>query len=90
MYKRISTNSDTFSNKDLLDYLGHIQNILDSQKKEESQTIPSIAIQNNIMLGNEELDSDSRDKIKEVISRILNDKSEQNDTIIENEEAIND
>ena len=82
--KRIDSNSDTFSNKDLLDYLNSIQNILNNQKNMSNVNTPTIAIQQNIMVGNQdELTKESRDKIKDVIQNILKNQTIQNDNIIE-------
>ena len=69
--KRIEKNSDTFSNKDLLEYMTAIQNILNKQDKEETK-IPTIAIQNNLTINQDaELSKESRDKIKDAIQAIL-------------------
>ena len=79
--KRIEKNSDTFSNKDLLDYMNSIQSILNKQGNQENNTIPTIAIQNNLTINqSEELSKDSRDRIKDVIQAIL----KQQNQIIEN------
>ena len=82
--KRIDANADTFSNKDLLDYLNSIQNILNNQKNTSNVNSPTIAIQQNIMVGNQdELSKESRDKIKDVIQNILKNQAIQNDNIID-------
>ena len=79
--KRIEKNSDTFSNKDLLDYMNSIQSILNKQGNQENNTIPTIAIQNNLTINqSEELSKDSRDRIKDVIQAIL----KQQNQIVEN------
>ena len=80
--KRIENNSDMFSNKDLLDYMNSIQNIIDKRSKTEDNKIPTIAIQNNLTISGQEniLEKDSRDRIKEVIQNIL---KEQNNFVLE-------
>jgi len=68
----------------LLDYLNSIQNILNNQKNMSNVNTPTIAIQQNIMVGNQdELTKESRDKIKDVIQNILKNQTIQNDNIIE-------
>ena len=84
--KRIEKNSDTFSNKDLLDYMNSIQSILNKQDKQENNSIPTIAIQNNLTINqSDELSKDSRDKIKDVIQAILKKQQEMTIENIENE-----
>lgn len=52
MGRRVENNADTFSNRDLLDYLNTIQSILNKQQKvfDGNQTSPSIAVQNNLII----------------------------------------
>lgn len=49
MSKRLEKNQDTFSNKDLLDYLNSIQSILNKYDRQEDK-LPTIAIQNNLVI----------------------------------------
>ena len=77
--KRIEKNSDSFSNKDLLDYMNSIQSILNKKKEEGELTIPQIAIQNNIMVSDpsQELTKDSRDKITDIIKQFMMSQEEE-------------
>lgn len=78
MSKRLEKNQDTFSNKDLLDYLNSIQSILNKYDRQEDK-LPTIAIQNNLVINQSagELDKDSRDRITDVIRNILKDQGEE-------------
>lgn len=78
MSKRLEKNQDTFSNKDLLDYLNSIQSILNKYDRQEDK-LPTIAIQNNLVINQSagELDKDSRDRITDVIRNILKDRGEE-------------
>lgn len=61
--------------------MNSIQSILNKQGNQENNTIPTIAIQNNLTINqSEELSKDSRDRIKDVIQAIL----KQQNQIIEN------
>ena len=78
MQKRLGKNQDSFSNKDLLDYLNSIQSILNKYDNKDDKKLPTIAIQNNLVIQNsDELDKDSRDRIAEVIRNILKNQEEE-------------
>lgn len=78
MQKRLGKNQDTFSNKDLLDYLNSIQSILNKYDNKDDKKLPTIAIQNNLVIQNsDELDKDSRDRIADVIRNILRNQEEE-------------
>lgn len=74
---RIDKHAGEFSNKDLLDYLNAIQNILSKQNFDESIQVPQIAVQNNTVNVNIEdsLSRESRQRIQEAIKSILNSQS---------------
>lgn len=78
MKKRLNKNQDTFSNKDLLDYLNSIQSILNKYDNKDDKSL-QIAIQNNLVINqsSEELDKDSRDRIADVIRNILKIQGEE-------------
>lgn len=74
MEKRLEKYPDNFSNKDLLDYYKTIQDSLSkADTNAESITKPIIQInqQNNINVTNNELSSESKRKIADVISRVV-------------------
>ena len=81
--KRVENNSDTFSNKDLLEYLNSIQSILNKQQKMFETPAP-VAVQNNLIIqkSQEELDKDSRDRVMDLVKNILQ-SQEQNDNVID-------
>lgn len=85
MGRRVENNADTFSNRDLLDYLNTIQSILNKQQKvfDGNQTSPSIAVQNNLIISDatQELDKNSRDRVADLIRNIL---QQQNDVVEDN------
>ena len=85
MQKRINTNADTFSNKDLLDYLNAIQAIINKYDKQDENKLPTIAIQNNVVVAENAtaLDKDSRDRVTDLIKSLLNSQTEEN--IVEQE-----
>lgn len=85
--KRVENNSDTFSNKDLLEYLNSIQSILNKQQKMFETPAP-VAVQNNLIIqkSQEELDKDSRDRVMDLVKNILQSQEqpqEQNDNVID-------
>lgn len=79
MEKRVLANSDCFSNKDLLEYFRIVQQVLDKQNQDGTPTIQ--IQQNNITLESNELNKESRDRIKEVVQKILNSKNNDEDII---------
>ena len=59
---------------------------MNKQDKQENNSIPTIAIQNNLTINqSDELSKDSRDKIKDVIQAILKKQQEMTIENIENE-----
>lgn len=89
MKKRLNKNQDTFSNKDLLDYLNSIQSILNKYDNKDDKSL-QIAIQNNLVINqsSEELDKDSRDRIADVIRNILKIQGEEKIDQHEGDEII--
>lgn len=74
MADRIEHNSAEFSNKDLLDYMNTLQNIVSkSSASYEDVQIPQIAIQNNttVNIENATLDRESKNRVKEALKAIL-------------------
>jgi len=88
MEQRIQKHSDTFSNRDLLEYLNAIQAILNKQTKTVEGPAPTIAIQNNVVISDntQELDKDSRDKVTDLIKNIL--KQQQADVFIDEPDVV--
>lgn len=75
--KRLSARADEFSNKEILDTISTLQQILG--KQDMVSPIPTIAIQNNVVVNEaNQLSKESRDKIMSVLSSILN-KDEEED-----------
>lgn len=87
--RRLSERPDDFSNKDLLDYLQVINNVLDKQSKSQDDVLdkPMITYQQNnqvnVNIAND-LTRESRDKITDLISEILNSGNLENLQILEN------
>ena len=87
--RRLSERPDDFSNKDLLDYLQVINNVLDKQSKSQDDVLdkPMITYQQNnqvnVNIAND-LTRESRDKITNLISEILNSGNLENLQILEN------
>lgn len=95
MERRLSERPDDFSNKDLLDYLQVINNVLDKQSKSQDDVLdkPMITYQQNnqvnVNIAND-LTRESRDKITDLISEILNSGNLENLQILENIEENDD
>ena len=89
--KRVEQNSDTFSNKDLLEYLNSIQQILNKQQKMFETPAP-LAVQNNLIIQKtqEELDKDSRDRVMDLVKSILQQQGESAEIIDTNEEGAHE
>lgn len=89
--KRVEQNSDTFSNKDLLEYLNSIQQILNKQQKMFETPAP-VAVQNNLIIQKtqEELDKDSRDRVMDLVKSILQQQEENVEIIDTNEEGAHE
>lgn len=93
--RRLSERPDDFSNKDLLDYLQVINNVLDKQSKSQDDVLdkPMITYQQNnqvnVNIAND-LTRESRDKITNLISEILNSGNLENLQILENIEENDD
>lgn len=87
--RRLLERPDDFSNKDLLDYLQVINNVLDKQSKSQDDVLdkPMITYQQNnqvnVNIAND-LTRESRDKITDLISEILNSGNLENLQILEN------
>lgn len=87
--RRLQERPDDFSNKDLLDYLQVINNVLDKQSKSQDDVLdkPMITYQQNnqvnVNIAND-LTRESRDKITDLISEILNSGNLENLQILEN------
>lgn len=92
--RRLSERPDDFSNKDLLDYLQVINSVLDKQSKSQDDVLdkPMITYQQNnqvnVNIAND-LTRESRDKITNLISEILNSGNLENLQILENIEENN-
>lgn len=71
MSQRIEKHSDEFSNRDLLDYMKSIQTIIDSSEDNAPITLPNIAIQQNITIGDSVLDRESKNRVLEAVRAIL-------------------
>ena len=71
MSQRIEKHSDEFSNRDLLDYMKSIQTMIDSSDEITPITMPNIAIQQNITIGDSVLDRDSKNRVIEAVRAIL-------------------
>lgn len=75
MIFRFQTNPDTFGNQSLLDYLTAIQksNVSILNPEDLLEHMPKISVQNNtqINVNGSTLDSQSREKVRELISNIL-------------------
>lgn len=93
--RRLQERPDDFSNKDLLDYLQVINNVLDKQSKSQDDVLdkPMITYQQNnqvnVNIAND-LTRESRDKITNLISEILNSGNLENLQILENIEENDD
>lgn len=93
--RRLLERPDDFSNKDLLDYLQVINNVLDKQSKSQDDVLdkPMITYQQNnqvnVNIAND-LTRESRDKITDLISEILNSGNLENLQILENIEENDD
>lgn len=92
--RRLLERPNDFSNKDLLDYLQVINNVLDKQSKSQDDVLdkPMITYQQNnqvnVNIAND-LTRESRDKITNLISEILNAGNLENLQILENIEENN-
>lgn len=93
--RRLLERPDNFSNKDLLDYLQVINNVLDKQSKSQDDVLdkPMITYQQNnqvnVNIAND-LTRESRDKITDLISEILNSGNLEDLQILENIEENDD
>lgn len=93
--RRLLERPDDFSNKDLLDYLQVINNVLDKQSKSQDDVLdkPMITYQQNnqvnVNIAND-LTRESRDKITDLISEILNSGNLEDLQILENIEENDD
>lgn len=93
--RRLLERPDDFSNKDLLDYLQVINNVLDKQSKSQDDVLdkPMITYQQNnqvnVNMAND-LTRESRDKITDLISEILNSDNLEDLQILENIEENDD
>lgn len=93
--RRLLERPDDFSNKDLLDYLQVINNVLDKQSKSQDDVLdkPMITYQQNnqvnVNIAND-LTRESRDKITDLISEILNFGNLEDLQILENIEENDD
>ena len=92
LLKRITKNSDSMSNKDLVTYLTAIQNILDRSAQAAANT-PAIAIQHNVVnvgVGDDvqKMSKESRDKIKDAVDYILSQQLSQIDKTNMTQEII--
>lgn len=93
--RRLLERPDDFSNKDLLDYLQVINNVLDKQSKSQDDVLdkPMITYQQNnqvnVNIAND-LTRESRDKITDLISEILNSGNLEDLQILENIEKNDD
>lgn len=93
--RRLLERPDDFSNKDLLDYLQVINNVLDKQSKSQDDVLdkPMITYQQNnqvnVNIAND-LTRESRDKITGLISEILNSGNLEDLQILENIEENDD
>lgn len=92
--RRLLERPDDFSNKELLDYLQVINSVLDKQSKSQDDVLdkPMITYQQNnqvnVNIAND-LTRESRDKITNLISEILNSGNLENLQILENIEENN-
>lgn len=69
--QRIDKHAGEFSNKDLLDYMNSIQSMISKQGLDQTVEAPTIQLkQVNVNIG-EQLDQQSRDRIKDAIAAIL-------------------
>lgn len=85
--KRVDAVPGQFSNKDLLDYLNVLQNHL-SKSTLENKEIPTIAIQQNIVLSGNPLnqfDKESKDRMRQALQAIL--KTQRIDEVIIDESS---
>lgn len=82
MQKRLEVQSDSFSNKDLLDFFNSIQTSIAKHNSTDETNLPTIAIQNNVVINDnsKELSKDSRDRITDLIKELMN-----KEKIIDNE-----
>lgn len=93
--RRLLERPDDFSNRDLLDYLQVINNVLDKQSKSQDDVLdkPMITYQQNnqvnVNIAND-LTRESRDKITDLISEILNSGNLEDLQILENIEENDD
>ena len=77
MEQRVDKRADTFSNKDLLDYMIAVQQAINKNEDhfQETEAVPLIQInKNEINVHNDlpELSRESKEKVKDVIEKILN------------------
>lgn len=92
--RRLLERPDDFSNRELLDYLQVINSVLDKQSKSQDDVLdkPMITYQQNnqvnVNIAND-LTRESRDKITNLISEILNAGNLENLQILENIEENN-
>lgn len=92
--RRLLERPDDFSNEELLDYLQVINSVLDKQSKSQDDVLdkPMITYQQNnqvnVNIAND-LTRESRDKITNLISEILNSGNLENLQILENIEENN-
>ena len=98
MEERVTKRADQFSNRDLLDYMNAMGNAMDKAQKQMSdiQAMPPIQInqQNNIVNvnggdGSEGLDRESRKRVMDAVSSILEKlKNNQQDVTSQEEELV--
>ena len=67
----------------MLEYLNSVQAILNKQKQTFDEPMPTIAIQNNVILDDGQMSLDSREKIKDVIQSILRYQNQEPDNIVD-------
>ena len=85
---RLENRPNNFSNKDILDYMQAISNILSKQNEIGTKDFPTIKLiqNNNINLtanSNQELSKESRDRILKAVNAILNAPQDNNSDIPE-------
>lgn len=82
MAKRIEKYSDSFSNKDLIDYLSALNNSIDRAKKSNDVITNTPLIQiNQVNVSNDvnsTLSRESRERVCDVVARILQNASKEN------------
>ena len=90
MSDRLTKRGDQFSNKDLLDYMNTLSASVDKSQKQmlDVDAMPIIQVnqQNNISIGEEILDRESRQRILDAVMAIKN-KLKENSSDIKNSES---